>query len=242
MNLEKERQYLKDELLQLQKELEQSLEGNLNKKAGFYYHAYAQKQVSIQKDIALIKQLCRKKYVQTRIRYLEQMLKHFKEADFLSHQNLLAKLPQTYSGLPRSYFYHPSVEKWQGSPAPKNTWAPEALLYKTTNGLAVRSKSERTIAEYLDNYQIPYHYETILNFDVRKTSPDFLIKHPYTGKIYIWEHFGALHLEKYPEAMNQKILTYIANGYRPGHNLICTYEYHITDPLQLDDLIQQFFG
>ncbi len=102
---------------------------------------------------------------------------------------------------------------------------------RTPKGELVRSKSELMIASSLYDYGIPYHYEEIHNFNGEIIAPDFTIKHPITGQIYLWEHFGLAEKPKYQSSISYKLPLYINCGYIPGVNLIATYE---TDEVPLD--------
>jgi len=102
---------------------------------------------------------------------------------------------------------------------------------KAPKGELVRSKSESMIAGCLYDSGIPYHYEEIHDFKGDIIAPDFTIKHPVTGQMYLWEHFGLAEKPKYQSSISYKIPLYINCGYIPGVNLITTYE---TDEFPLD--------
>lgn len=54
--------------------------------------------------------------------------------------------------------------------------------------------------------------------------PDFMIRHPKTGEIFYWEHFGLLDNPEYVKNMHMKMNMYTANNIMPSINLITTYE------------------
>lgn len=91
-------------------------------------------------------------------------------------------------------------------------------------GEKVRSKSEALIAQCLFDNGIPYHYEEVHDFNGIELTPDFTIKHPTTGKIYLWEHFGKAEKENYQGTIAYKMPIYLGAGYIPGFNFITTYE------------------
>ena len=55
-------------------------------------------------------------------------------------------------------------------------------------------------------------------------NPDFTIRHPETGIIFYWEHFGLADDSEYCRSMNSKLALYTAHGIIPTINLITTYE------------------
>ncbi|MFQ8777759.1 MAG: hypothetical protein ACLR78_10425 [Roseburia sp.] len=56
----------------------------------------------------------------------------------------------------------------------------------------MRSKSEAMIAMLLHLNAIPYRYECALSLGGVTLFPDFTIRHPVTGVLYYWEHFGLM--------------------------------------------------
>jgi len=76
------------------------------------------------------------------------------------------------------------LEVWIKESYPKNPNNPEGLIHKTIGGYFVRSKSEQIIDRFLTLYKIPFRYECEFYLDGRRIYPDFIIRHPKTGKIY----------------------------------------------------------
>ena len=73
--------------------------------------------------------------------------------------------------------------------------------------------------------------------------PDFTIKHPRTGKIYYWEHFGMMDDEEYIKKACSKLQVYALNGIVPSVNLIMTFETS-ENPLgaeEVMELIEKYF-
>lgn len=96
------------------------------------------------------------------------------------------------------------------------------------------------IANLLEEYNIPYHYEIALQLGTQTKYPDFVIKNPYTGKTIIWEHFGALDQPVYEKNMNDKMQLYQKHGYKAFENLIYTFEFDMmNNQCRLKDLIEQ---
>ena len=106
----------------------------------------------------------------------------------------------------------------------KNLKHPEHLVHKVSKDEFVRSKSEAMIAKLLKQNRIPYRYECQLILDDIELYPDFTIRHPRTGEVYIWEHFGLLNKPEYVKNMHSKMQIFTANNFLPGINLITTYE------------------
>ena len=154
-------------------------------------------------------------------------------------KELIASLPNVYKKLPESYFHHPSIEAWIAADPKKNTINLDHAKYNSSNDIQFRSLAERTIAEILAEYGLPYHYDVITKIGGKEVSPDFIIKNPFTGKIYILEHFGAFDKDNYAESMNNKMVRYTKNGFTPFENLISTYEYHIRETQLIRDSIEQ---
>jgi len=120
-----------------------------------------------------------------------------------------------------------------------NPYKPEALKYRTSNGVRMRSKSERTIGNKLEEYNIPYRYEAKLIIDGKVYYPDFMILCS-DGSIVIWEHQGLMDDEEYRMKALMKIVHYNKAGYKQHRNLICTWEDDIEDMSNLDEIICRF--
>lgn len=96
----------------------------------------------------------------------------------------------------------------------------------TKAGIKVRSKSEREIINLLLKYNIPFKYEESVRTENGHLFPDFTVLNVKTGKELIWEHNGMMDNERYAKHTFDRIATYYKVGYRPGKNLILTYEEH----------------
>ncbi len=135
------------------------------------------------------------------------------------------------------------IEAWMQEPYETNPEFPEHLLHKTVAGHKVRSKSEAMITAYLYRNQIPYRYECKLILDGITIYPDFTIRHPKTGQIYYWEHFGKMDDEGYIRKTQRKFQTYTSNGIIPTIQLITTYETK-DNPLDMgtiEEIIEKYF-
>ena len=66
---------------------------------------------------------------------------------------------------------------------------------------------------------IPFRYEEKLVLGSTTIYPDFVIRHPVTGKYYYWEHFGMMDEEEYRNNACNKIRLYCENGTIPSIQL-----------------------
>lgn len=121
--------------------------------------------------------------------------------------------------------------------------SPDNLIHKTSSGKMVRSKSEAMIDLALHLNKIPYRYECVLTIGNTRFYPDFTIRHPETGELFYWEHFGLMDDPTYYKNVFSKLNTYASIGIIPNINLITTYE-TAKHPLSSDvveKLIEHFF-
>ena len=231
----------KKELEEIDKELSTLPEGGLISRGKFYWHKLKGKEIGITKKPDMIRMLCRKKYLLVREDQLKNNLSFLgsipEKINLAKPEALISKLPQAYQNLPINYFYHPKVLPWINQPQRKNTYPISEGSYHSKNGTPLRSKSELIIANLLEEYGLPYHYEAALRFAEKTIYPDFKIKNPYTNKFIIWEHFGALNQPGYEQRMNDKMDTYLTHGYT-AENLIYTFEFHVKKEQRLKKLIE----
>lgn len=136
------------------------------------------------------------------------------------------------------------LERWQEEPYEKCTKHPENLLVQGTHGKMLRSKSEAIIDRALYQNKIPFHYEEKLILDGIMLYPDFVMRHPFTGQYFYWEHFGMMDNPDYCNHACDKIKLYCRHGIIPSVNLILTYETKQC-PLNADKvemILQEYFG
>lgn len=193
--------------------------------------------------------LAAKKYLSAQ---LEDLQHEQKAVDsFLKHyQNYTPKIQQlienpAYCESILSAFKPLSEElaEWEREPYSKNSFHPEQLRHACLSGHIVRSKSEVLIDQALFAHRIPFRYECELRFDELTIYPDFTIRHPETGQIFYWEHFGLMDLPSYSQNAFQKLQIYSLHGCIPSINLITSYETK-DNPLTtetIEQLIQQYF-
>jgi len=230
------------ELRVIEKELRSLPDGRLKIRKKYFSHVIGDNEISITKNVSLIRRLCRKKFLLEKKRRLRHNLNPKCLVVNLVEVNpkaVIAALPNAYQGLPSNFFYQTDVHKWRSMLPKKNPHQSEQLNYTSPNGILLRSKSEFTIASLLEAYDIPYHYEASVKLGGKTIYPDFVIKSPFTGKLIIWEHFGALHQEGYIEKMNEKMKGYMNHGYIPFDSLIYTFEFDVMVEDRLKDIIKK---
>ena len=99
-------------------------------------------------------------------------------------------------------------------PTGVNTLHLEALIHRTRNGTAVRSKSEVVVADILEALEISYQYEQPLYSRADPKDfrlPDFTVS--FEGDVYYWEHLGMLNLPNYRMAWERKLQWYQDNNF-----------------------------
>ena len=231
-------EYFKQELLSIEKELMTLPEGHLRCRRNFiHYCPISKKEKGITKNTQLIKQLARKEFILARRSQIKNNLTQpLNKHDYRKPYELIDNLPQAYQDLPIDYFYHPSVEKWLAKPPRFNTLYQDNAKY-TYNDISYRSLSEREIARKLDENGIPFYYDTRFSTGTEDISPDFQIKNPFNGKVFLWEFFGAFHITDYGQKMNDKMAAYRKINFIEGDNLIATFEHHLRDTSLIQEII-----
>jgi len=116
------------------------------------------------------------------------------------------------------------LSDWANSSYKSNPYYPEQLIHLTNTGIYVRSKSEAMIVYFLSTNQIPFRYECELQLSSGILYPDFTIRHPKSGEVIYWEHFGKMDDEQYCQKTMNKLHQYTSNHIIPSINLITTYE------------------
>lgn len=131
------------------------------------------------------------------------------------------------------------AESWVNEAFESNPLKPENLTYMTESGVKVRSKSERTIADKLFYYGIPFRYECAVGSEGQKMYPDFMIMRR-DGSVVLWEHFGLTGKQDYYLNSVAKIQKYRNMGFVQHKNLICTWEEDLLDPAEIRRIIERF--
>ena len=121
----------------------------------------------------------------------------------------------------------------------KNPYYPENLKFKTINGVALRSKSEREIGNALESLGLEYDSDILIKCGENRWYADFIIKRPNGTKV-LWEHFGREHDTIYMAKNAVRIRDYISLGLRPWEDLIWTLDSDIEDSRNIRRIIRRF--
>ena len=245
----KESRKLEEQIKKLKRKIEELPDGKLmrgtNGKYGQWFSSdgHFRKYIS-KKQKALIEKLAIKKYLSYQLedcenekRAIEFYLRHHREDVGKAERFLIEK--SEYRELLSPYFKAKSMElqEWLQEPFEQNTQYNENLILKTISGNKVRSKSEVIIDTLLYINKIPFRYECALKIGRKTYYPDFTIRHPKTGNVFYWEHFGKMDDEEYVRKAYAKLQNYTLNGIIPSVNLIMTFE-TLEQPLSAEDVME----
>ena len=237
----------------IQKQLQQSPDGQLiccqNGKYQKWYHCKGRNRTIIPKsNRRLAEDLAIKKYysllsidLQNELSATEAYLQKYPE---IKRSDQLLQSPG-YFDLLQSYFSPLSEDlaHWMKEEYEQNPKHPEHLIHRTLSHHLVRSKSESMIDSLLFTHHIPFRYECALHLGELTFYPDFTIRHPRTGQIYYWEHFGIMDDPNYAKQAISKLQHYVANGIIPSIHLIITFETqeHPLTYETIQDVIEHYF-
>lgn len=177
----------------------------------------------------LAEKLAIKKYLSLLLEDLENEKKaiqsYFRQSTHGKSIQLLTNHSE-YQKLLKPYFSPLSEElsNWSNTPYECNHKYPEQLMHKGSSGNYVRSKSESMIDMVLYIHKIPFRYECALTLGETTLFPDFTIRHPQTGEVFYWEHFGLMDNAEYSKNACSKLQLYTNHGIIPSIQLITTYE------------------
>lgn len=196
------------------------------------------KERGISRDIEKVEMLARKAYLLPEVTYLQKKCKMLK--GLIDTLNGIRPNERDRFAVPelKNIVYPEAVRKWLMN-AEENHYMTENLRYMTEAGIKVRSKSERTIADRITAYGLPYKYEKKIHLDDEIFIPDFTVM-KQDGTMVIWEHFGLMNNRTYEEKTVRKILAYQRNGYYTHTNLICTWEKDIESTDTIDEIIERY--
>lgn len=231
-----ESQRLEQQISHLESRLDQFPSGNLicchyQNRCKWYHSDGHHKTYIPKRDRRLAQQLALKKYLTLQ---LEDLLAEKKAIQsYLKYHRLSPGKPELllsqdpeYRSLLSDLFIPGSVElaNWADAPFCQNDSHPEQLVHKSVSGHKLRSKSESVIDMFLYMNKIPFRYECLLQLGDITLFPDFTIRHPETGNVYYWEHFGLMDRTDYSQKAFSKLQLYTTHGIIPSIRLITTYE------------------
>lgn len=95
----------------------------------------------------------------------------------------------------------------------------------------------------LHTSKIPFRYECALPLGDVIVYPDFTIRHPRTGQLFYWEHFGMMDNPAYIKNAFSKLQLYTEHGIVPSIQLLTTYETkeHPLDFAAAENLVKLYF-
>ena len=237
--LEKEQEKLKFVKEKTQRALMHVPEGNLRvgKSQGCvqYYHCLPEGghngRYLPKSEFELARQLAQKTYdekayklANRRLSQIERILKDYEDDEM--EKCFLREHPERQKLiLPVESTYQQELEEWLAKPYLGKEFKEDATVILTNNGLRVRSKSEKILADYFDSLEIPYKYECPIYLKPYGTVfPDFTFLSRRTRQEIYWEHEGLLDNPEYARTAVKKLELYEKNGIYPGERLLLTFE------------------
>lgn len=172
--------------------------------------------------------------LENNIRWMESFLSHYCPAET---SEAITRLPKHYrpehlTGTPLAenedeiQQRYLTMKEYKATIPPKH---PEHLKDSTFDGVQVRSRAEALLYERFvaQGFYVIYEYPIALG-NGRYIFPDFLLIHPVTGLVILWEHLGLwFHPEyqrKYRQDYIHKLDCYNELGFTHGLNLFTSYE------------------
>lgn len=226
---------LSTQIVSLERAIDALPEGSLSwrKKDDVYrYYQYldSKRKYLSKKDAGMIENLAKKKYLQKMLIDVKAE-KNAIGKYMTSHQEknraleLIAQHPNLEEILsPLFAPYDEKLQAWANEEYPSTAEHPEALIHPGPFGKMYRSKSEVSIAYGLLAKRIPHRYECDLVIQGITYHPDFTIRHPKTGQVIYWEHFGGMDNERYVFRSIMKLKDFESVGIFPDRNMIVTFE------------------
>ena len=251
--IEKENNRLRKEIDSIQKQLKTMPKGEIQcvqdgEFQRWYLKESGKRTYISKKKRELAEKLAIKKYLSALLKSLKQektaiefYLRHHKTNS--AEQFVKPNSPYYKLLLPFFNSTNEDFQKWMTDNYEKNTKYSEQLIYKASSGNYVRSKSEMMIDMFLHINKIPFRYECALQLGDITIYPDFTVKHPKTGEIYYWEHFGMMDDFNYCKKACLKIQMYSSNGIIPSVHLIMTFETknHPLSSDMIEGIIEYYF-
>lgn len=250
----KEKKEVEKQIKRIEKEQKKLPEGHLlikrDRKYYKWFNSYKRKQTYIKKsEKEYAMQLAKKTLYEKKLKRLkkqkyamELFLRHYVDEDLEIYELFEEKKGYEELLLPQFLPKNEQILAWATEPYQSTAPYQENRIHKTLDGVLVRSKSEAMIASALIKYGIPYRYEPDILLGEITFHPDFIIKHPRTGKLFYIEHFGMIDNPNYARRMYDKLEMYNKHGIYQDVNLITFYETknNPLNPLYIDQKIREF--
>lgn len=167
---------------------------------------------------------------------LDYCVRHYKDD---SDKEIKELLMSRHRNLPVDEILFADSAKMKTEVYQKNPYYQENLKYITTNGVILRSKSEREIGNALESVGVEYDSDVLIQCGNARYYADFVIKRKNGTKL-VWEHFGREHDDVYMAKNEVRIRDYISIGLRPWDNLVWTLDSDIEDSRTIRQIIQRF--
>lgn len=202
-------EYLERERMRIENQLQVLPKEKLIKKHAkgrrYYYIQKGKKLCSLRKDTELINKYLLKENLQRQLAAIERNIP------------MLQRTIKSYRTI--------SVlnSNWESVEDQQNRFYEDHKVH-VYQGVNYGSKSEMLIAMALTSYGIEFEYETKMYVKGRYIYPDFLIKRPKDGKLFIWEHFGRMQEDEYRHKNLNRIEEYHQVGYYLWDNLIASFD------------------
>ena len=133
-------------------------------------------------------------------------------------------------------YYSPKQLKRMRYNYRQNNFFAEDLIHISNGGIVLRSKSEKLIANRLEEWKVTFLYEYPLIIGDKTIYPDFTIIKD-NGEIIYWEHFGKMNDDDYFAKSCERHRFYRNNGFSDHTNLIITWEEDLLDMNVIDHII-----
>ncbi len=236
---------IQDLLINLEQQLTENLkaapDGNLRiskcRSAIQYYHCHENCKSPNgtyikKKELALAQALAQRDYEQELLSKAKQVLRKLQQNPlyFKSVYKELGSVYETQSEqrkslvipgvLPDQFF----IENWMNVTYQTKPFADFTNEIYTQRGERVRSKSEKIIADAMNQAGIPYRYEKPLLVGSVLVHPDFTILDTSTRTEFYWEHLGMMDSPDYLKNALHKIQQYEKSGICQGERIIYTFE------------------
>lgn len=238
LKLEKLQLKISTEIKSINEELRSSPSGYLVKRGKFLYHIDGSTQKGITKNVDLIKDLCRKKYLLSRLSQLMKLSRG--EKDSRTPYEIINSFSKAYKSVPIDYFYHRKTIAWMQREKRRNTLFLETAIYEY-QAVLYRSLSERIVAEIIHESGFVFEYDLHYDLGYANVSPDFTIKNPFNDDTFLCEFYGAFNKSEYGQKMNDKFDAYAKIGFTDGENLLTLFEYHIRVPERIRELLSGLY-
>ena len=135
------------------------------------------------------------------------------------------------------------IEKWLNEEYKQKAFSEDAAEIYTQRRERVRSKSEKIIADCMNQFKIPYRYEKPLKLGNMTIYPDFTILDRRTRSEMYWEHMGMMDNAEYAQSAVRKMNSYEKCGMYSGEQVLFSFEtaQNPLDTRLIEDMVKHYF-